>query len=540
MDALPSDRGAHPRLAAEAEFEPRRSLPRRLPTALARRAAWVWHRVTRTVHRAPVEAAWEWLASHAEIGLPVAAGDAFPSPAVTGGAIATAVAYGQDEVARSWATWLASIQLPCGAFPDSGLVRASIHSTGEALAGAAAVSAVDPGTWTILERAADWLASQVDREGRLCGARSGGSLDAWSAPAADLPALAALDRAATIGGCSDWSAAARRGVRWLMRTQDLRRWDEPLDRLTARAAALVDLGHSNLAQELLVLPAARQRSDGAVPALPESTWVSAPGQARLAAILLTLGDAHRGGRAFEFLLRRQRGSGGFAGSWGVGARYFPRRESTCAVLAMLEATLKRVASAFGDGMPMWPDEIAASDGRLVDVNRWAATLSPTARIADVGCGAGRYLRRLAEWLPGARLTGIDVAEASLRSLAGTAEGRKGSMLRLPAADGEFDAVLAVESLEHALMPRRAVRELCRVVRPGGHLLIIDKDVCRQSLSRHEPWERWFAAQELCDWLREDCEGVACRPISHGGPRQTHGLFLAASGQRRMAVCRAAA
>lgn len=110
--------------------------------------------------------------------------------------------------------------------------------------------------------------------------------------------------------------------------------------------------------------------------------------------------------------------------------------------------------------------------------------------------------------------------------------REGSLLRIPAADGEFDGALAVESLEHALLPERAVAELCRVVRPGGRVLIIDKNLAKQPLSEYDPWERWFTPEELRGWLSRACDAVSVRPVSHLEGRPGHDLFLAAEGVRR--------
>ena len=49
------------------------------------------------------------------------------------------------------------------------------------------------------------------------------------------------------------------------------------------------------------------------------------------------------------------------------------------------------------------------------------------------------------------------------------------MTELPFADSTFDCVYATESLEHAVEIERAVAEMCRVLKPGGRLVIIDKN-----------------------------------------------------------------
>ena len=53
--------------------------------------------------------------------------------------------------------------------------------------------------------------------------------------------------------------------------------------------------------------------------------------------------------------------------------------------------------------------------------------------------------------------------------------RAGSMTELPFEDGWFDGAYATESLEHAVEIEKAVGEICRVVKPGGRIAIIDKN-----------------------------------------------------------------
>jgi len=61
--------------------------------------------------------------------------------------------------------------------------------------------------------------------------------------------------------------------------------------------------------------------------------------------------------------------------------------------------------------------------------------------------------------------------------------RAGSMTELPFEDGWFDGAYATESLEHAVEIERAVSEICRVVKPGGRIAIIDKNATSGAASR---------------------------------------------------------
>ncbi|GAA2747018.1 hypothetical protein GCM10010440_41140 [Kitasatospora cinereorecta] len=103
-------------------------------------------------------------------------------------------------------------------------------------------------------------------------------------------------------------------------------------------------------------------------------------------------------------------------------------------------------------------------------------------VADLGCGPGHVTAWLAE--RGVRAVGIDLSPAMVAIARrdhgatgsgdhGAAEFREGDLLRLPAADGEFGAAVALYSVIH-LEPselRGAFAEMRRVLRPSGLLLV---------------------------------------------------------------------
>jgi SAM-dependent methyltransferase len=148
------------------------------------------------------------------------------------------------------------------------------------------------------------------------------------------------------------------------------------------------------------------------------------------------------------------------------------------------------------------------------------------RALDVGCGKGRFARIVKQHNPDARVVAMDLAVAMLQHAGGGPLPVAASMLELPFASASFDGAYATESLEHAVDIERAVAELCRVVKPGGRIVVIDKN--KEAWGRLETpaWERWFGAAELRGLLKRHCQQVDVKPISYWEDVAPDGLFLA--------------
>lgn len=102
----------------------------------------------------------------------------------------------------------------------------------------------------------------------------------------------------------------------------------------------------------------------------------------------------------------------------------------------------------------------------------AAQVTPGTRLLDAGCGTG--LLALLASLRGAQVTALDASAALLaiaRERLPAADVRQGDLEELPFADAVFDAVTAVNSIFYAADMAAAMRELSRVVRPGGRVVV---------------------------------------------------------------------
>lgn len=104
-------------------------------------------------------------------------------------------------------------------------------------------------------------------------------------------------------------------------------------------------------------------------------------------------------------------------------------------------------------------------------------LRPTDRVLDVGCGTGSLLYYLVSSYPKAQLSGIDLVPEMLaiarRRLPPSIELREGSVEHLPFEDEQFDIVVSCSMFHYIHNPITALRQIHRVLRSGGQLVITD-------------------------------------------------------------------
>lgn len=117
-------------------------------------------------------------------------------------------------------------------------------------------------------------------------------------------------------------------------------------------------------------------------------------------------------------------------------------------------------------------------------------------LLEVGCGEGRGIRQV---LPGVRsysaIDKIESAIASLRKKFPEAHLAAGNLPPLPYPDASFDSVISFQVIEHIEDDVYFLKEIHRVLRPGGVALLTTPNRL-QSLSRN-PWHvREYTADEL--------------------------------------------
>lgn len=95
-----------------------------------------------------------------------------------------------------------------------------------------------------------------------------------------------------------------------------------------------------------------------------------------------------------------------------------------------------------------------------------------ARILDTGTSTGTNLRMLRE-LGFQQVTGLDMSEDAIAfcKTKGLGPVERGDICAMPFADESFDLVLATDIVEHVDDDKRALREITRVLKPGGRVLL---------------------------------------------------------------------
>lgn len=457
-----------------------------------------------------------------------------PYPEVTGYFIPTILNFGQYDSALQFAHWLLSIQNKDGSWSDPSGDFPYTFDTGQVLKGLLAIYPRLPEAEDAIRYGCDWMLMQIQPDGRITTPDKSG----WLLPNGEqvnenihLYALEALQCAGTLLREPRYTQAVDHALAYYLAQPELIRFNTLSHFHAYVLEGLVDLGYPKIAAKGMDEVERRQRNDGSVPAYPDVDWVCSTGIAQYAIIWYKLGKRDLAERALNYLCRIQNSSGGFYGSYGRGAEYFPNEEISWAVKFFLDAYYWHIRTAFDSSASLFPDSVEEDDGRLQAIQKCLGNLSGL-NVLDAGCGKGRFARALIKKYPSSKIWGVDISDAMLRYVTPEIKIKQGSLLNLPFNESYFDHVYCVEALEHALYPELAISELSRIVKPGGQVVIVDKNLKFKGTLDTDEWEIWFHQDEIEILLRKHCNSVRSEFIAYDNKSEPDGLFIVWQGTRK--------
>lgn len=194
----------------------------------------------------------------------------------------------------------------------------------------------------------------------------------------------------------------------------------------------------------------------------------------------------------------------------LGLEQLPHREADLAALArILEERRQRSLAFFDRHARQWDDLCRSLLPVPEYLDRLVALVPNGIRVLEVGVGTGGLLPALAD--NGRQVIGVDHSPAMLEearrrvldSGRSDIELRLGEMTHLPLANESVGCVVANMVLHHAADPAAVLREIRRVLAPGGLLLLADLARHEREWVREQLADQWlgFEEDELEEWLR---------------------------------------
>jgi malonyl-CoA O-methyltransferase len=454
-----------------------------------------------------------WIINHTveNAGISVSSKKQVPYPEVSGYFIPTLLDWGMRDLAIQYARWLCSIQKNDGSWHDSDDKDPYIFDTAQILKGLLAISDILPEVQANIIKGCDWLLSNVNEEGRLiASSETHCSFDNKVCnELIHIYCLSPLIEAGNKYNCNIYVNQAKHILEYYKSA----RMDDILDfNILSHFYAyiiegLVDLGEIELAKKAMERVSLLQKTNGSIPAYKKIKWICSTGLFQFALIYYKLGEKDRGDKAFKYAVSIQNKSGGWFGGYSGNRllflftrkhqpNYFRNAEISWAVKYFLDALRYKLLSEFENIAPLFLKNISINDGRYLlvrdTIKKYIHYTGTPNKILDAGCGTGRYLvNLLKEDFERIEWSGCDLSLKVMATLPGEIATKQGSLLNLPYPDEYFDFVYTCEALEHAVNVDGALSELMRIVKRGGYLLIIDKDIRKLGRLRIEEWEQWF-------------------------------------------------
>ena len=466
-------------------------------------------------------------------------------PEVTGYYIPSLLQWGERDLAISYAKYLCSIQKEDGSWYDSKDIAPYVFDSAQILKGLVAIREIMPEVDEHIIRGCDWILTNMHEDGRLTTP----SKDAWGnnedfcSELIHIYCLSPIRDAGNIFNKPEYLSAVDKILAYYKR--------EKIDRIKNFSLlshfyayvmeGLFDLGEVELCRESMERLEEYRNSKDGIPGLNDVPWVCSTGMFQLAIVWYKLGELEKGNSLFYYALSLQNESGGWFGSYpapGFMARfyigrkkpyYFPDAEISWAVKYFLDALALKEKLEFEKQAPIFLDSIEENDGRylLIRDQVKSAERSKGGKLAvcDVGCGKGRYLKRLSIDCPDNEYFASDLSEKVMEGISCVKEKHMGSLTNIDFGDNSFDFVYVCEAYEHAISLETAFKELYRITKKDGKIIIIDKPIEKLGQLEIYEWEQWISDDDVIAYT-EKCGGTLEIIKSVPYENRNDGLFRA--------------
>jgi len=436
-------------------------------------------------------------------------------PEVTGYYIPTLIKWGYKETAIQYAKWLCLIQKPDGSWYDTEDKMPYVFDSAQILKGLLAVRDIYPYVDDNILKGCEWILTNMEASGRLKAPDNSIWNSKEYSELIHLYCLLPLVEASEVFHIERYKKAAFSALNYYKENfiDNIMEFGLLSHFYAYVIEALLDMGEIDIVRKAMSKLEKYQDETGKVPAYKDVDWVCSTGLFQLALIWFRLGDLKHGKKAFEYACKLQNPSGGWYGSYAVVEDekkindYFPHSEISWAAKYFLDALYYKGIAEFNAQAHLFHERIDTTDGRYIEVKNLVHGVK-NGRVLDIGCGKGCYLKNLLVEEPQNQYYAVDISENVLKNIDVDVIIQKiGTSTNLPFPDRSFDMAYTCEALEHAVDIERAIKEMARVVKPGGKILIIDKNKEALGAMEIEDWEQWFDEKELADIMKQYCSEV---------------------------------
>ena len=460
-------------------------------------------------------------------------------PEVTGYYIPSLIRWGYRDIALNYTNWLLSIQKEDGSWYDTDNKSPYIFDSGQILKGLLSIREIysdKDKIDTSIKKGCEWILSCMDEEGQLVTPNqiAWGKDTRTCSDVIHIYCLSPLIEASKIYKKDEYKEKALKIWNYYKTNyyNKIMNFSLLSHFYAYLMEALLDIGEIEMAKIAMKRMEKYQKESGAIPAYNNCDWVCSTGLFQLSLVWYRLGNYKCANKAFEYACKLQNESGGWYGSYvsednpKEENKYFPSAEISWANKYFLDALYYKNYELFNRFANTFQDNISVTDGRYLIIDRIIKNVADDKNILDVGCGKGRYLKNLIKSYPKKNYFAVDISLNVMEDIPGNVVTREGLLTNIPFDNNKFEVTYTCEALEHAIDIKSAIREMARVTKAGGKIVVIDKNQAFYGKLQIGDWEKWFDSKELKQIMLEFCSEVQVIEELDYQEKGTDGLFCA--------------